>query len=45
MDTLLLVAPNKTCSSRYDILNYTELNINVGKPIFTINIACINIGS
>jgi hypothetical protein len=36
-----LVPSNTNRSSRYDIVNYIELNINVAKSVFTIIIICI----
>jgi hypothetical protein len=45
MDPLLLVPSDTTRSSRYDIVNYIELNINLGESIFSFIIVRINIGS
>jgi hypothetical protein len=42
---LLLVPYNTIHSSRYDIVNYTELNVNVGKCIFTVIVVYIDIGN
>jgi hypothetical protein len=45
VDPLLLVPTDIARSSRYDTVNYIELNINVGKSILTVITVCINTGS